>query len=111
MKKLLSKDMINTLHTRCSGSTTSRYIRLSNGSLNWGWHLSISLNKRVITICFQFVSLPKVRMTAHSARSQHLMASGLMKKFTVTAFHIIDTMIPMILDAVELQVSLYKQHL
>ena len=57
MKKLLSKDMNNTLHTRCSGSTTSRYIRLSNGSLNWGWHLSISLNKCVITICFQFVLL------------------------------------------------------
>jgi len=54
---------------------------------------------------------PQVRMTAHSARVRHTMASGLMKKFTVTAFRIIDTMIPMILDAVELQVSLYKQHL
>ncbi|XP_052236501.1 uncharacterized protein LOC127848219 [Dreissena polymorpha] len=45
----------------------------------------------------------EVRMTAHSARSQHLMTSGLMKKFTVTAGHIVNTMVPMILDAVELQ--------
>ncbi|XP_053406926.1 uncharacterized protein LOC123546645 isoform X1 [Mercenaria mercenaria] len=46
----------------------------------------------------------EVRLTAHSARTQHLMTSGLMKKFTVTAAHIVNTMIPMILDAVvELQ--------
>ncbi|XP_052236492.1 uncharacterized protein LOC127848212 [Dreissena polymorpha] len=45
----------------------------------------------------------EVRMTAHAARSQHLLTSGLMKKFTVTAGHIIKTMIPMILDAVDLQ--------
>ncbi|KAH3786251.1 hypothetical protein DPMN_164357 [Dreissena polymorpha] len=42
-------------------------------------------------------------MTAHAARSQHLLTSGLMKKFTVTAGHILKTMIPMILDAVDLQ--------
>ncbi|KAH3786265.1 hypothetical protein DPMN_164371 [Dreissena polymorpha] len=47
----------------------------------------------------------EVRMTAHSARSQHLMTSGLMKKFTVTAGHIVNTMVPMILDAVELQAN------
>ncbi|XP_045189028.2 uncharacterized protein LOC123546644 [Mercenaria mercenaria] len=46
----------------------------------------------------------EVRMTAHSARTQHIMTAGLMKKFTVTASHIVKTMIPMILDAVtELQ--------
>ncbi|XP_052771064.1 uncharacterized protein LOC128210751 [Mya arenaria] len=45
----------------------------------------------------------EVRMTAHSARTQHLMTSGLMKKFTATSFHIVKTMIPIILDAVELQ--------
>lgn len=44
-------------------------------------------------------------MTAHAARTQHLMTSGLMKKFTVTAAHIVNTMIPMILDAVELEAS------
>lgn len=50
----------------------------------------------------------KVRMTAHSARSQHLLTSGLMKKFTVTAGHIVKTMIPMILDAVELEVFIFS---
>lgn len=46
-------------------------------------------------------------MTAHAARTQHLMTSGLMKKFTVTAAHIVNTMIPLILDAVELEVDLF----
>lgn len=45
----------------------------------------------------------QVRETANNARMQHLMTNGLMKKFTLTARHILDTMIPMILDAVELQ--------
>ncbi|XP_060551086.1 uncharacterized protein LOC132712689 [Ruditapes philippinarum] len=45
-----------------------------------------------------------VRMTAHSARTQHIMTAGLMKKFTVTTAHIVNTLIPMTLDAVtELQ--------
>ncbi|XP_060551082.1 uncharacterized protein LOC132712688 isoform X2 [Ruditapes philippinarum] len=46
----------------------------------------------------------EVRLTAHSARAQQLMTNGLMKKFTVTAAHIVKTLIPMIIDAVvELQ--------
>lgn len=45
----------------------------------------------------------QVRETANNARMQHLMTNGLMKKFTLTARHILDTIIPMILDAVELQ--------
>lgn len=44
-------------------------------------------------------------MTAHAARTQHLMTAGLMKKFTVTAAQIVNTMIPMILDAVDLEAS------
>lgn len=47
----------------------------------------------------------EVRRTANNARTQHLMTSGLMKKFTVSANHIVHTIIPMILDAVELQVN------
>ncbi|XP_060560833.1 uncharacterized protein LOC132720672, partial [Ruditapes philippinarum] len=45
----------------------------------------------------------QVRKTANNARTQHLMTIGLMKKFTLTAGHIVNTMIPMILDAVELE--------
>lgn len=45
-------------------------------------------------------------MTAHDARTLHLMTSGLMEKFTVTAAHMVNTIIPLILDAVELGVYL-----
>ncbi|XP_053406936.1 uncharacterized protein LOC128559426 [Mercenaria mercenaria] len=41
-----------------------------------------------------------VRLMAHSARTQHLMTSGLMKKFAMTSAHIVDTMIPQLSDAV-----------
>lgn len=43
-------------------------------------------------------------MTSHDARTRHIMTSELMKKFAVTAVHILETMIPLIRDAVELQV-------
>jgi hypothetical protein len=40
------------------------------------------------------------------------MTAGLMKKFTVTTAHIVNTLIPMTLDAVtELQVHITLQHL
>lgn len=45
-------------------------------------------------------------MTAHEARTQHVLSSGLMKKFDVTAAYILETVIPTIRDAVELQAYL-----
>ncbi|XP_045188672.2 uncharacterized protein LOC123546464 [Mercenaria mercenaria] len=45
----------------------------------------------------------EVRMTAHAARTQHMMTSGLMKTFMVTAAHIVNTIIPMFFDAIELK--------
>ncbi|WAR27641.1 hypothetical protein MAR_013345 [Mya arenaria] len=44
----------------------------------------------------------EVRLTAHDARAQHLMTSGLMKKFTMTSKHVVQTLLPMIRDGVEL---------
>ena len=43
-------------------------------------------------------------MTAHAARSAQMETSGIMKQFMVTAEHIVNTVIPMIKDAVELEV-------
>ncbi|XP_052782945.1 uncharacterized protein LOC128219170 [Mya arenaria] len=45
----------------------------------------------------------EVRLTAYDARAQHLMTSGLMKKFTMTSKHVVQTLLPMIRDGVELQ--------
>ncbi|XP_052237070.1 uncharacterized protein LOC127848572 isoform X3 [Dreissena polymorpha] len=57
-----------------------------------------------------YLSLPdhpdvakKVRMMAHAARSQHQKTSSLMKKFMIFADHIIKTMIPIILRAIDSQ--------
>ncbi|XP_052788384.1 uncharacterized protein LOC128223142 [Mya arenaria] len=44
----------------------------------------------------------EVRLTANDARAQHLMTSGLMKKFTMTSKHVVQTLLPMIRDGVEL---------
>ncbi|XP_060580421.1 uncharacterized protein LOC132737181 [Ruditapes philippinarum] len=42
----------------------------------------------------------KVRMTAATAQMLHLQSAELMDKFSVTSAHIVETMIPIILDAV-----------
>lgn len=44
-------------------------------------------------------------MTAHKARSEHMSTSGLMKECMVSAAHISQTVIPMILEAVDAMAS------
>jgi hypothetical protein len=51
-------------------------------------------------------------MTAHSARTHHLITGNLMKRFIIITEHIVNIMIPIILEAVtELQVRITLQHL
>ena len=44
-------------------------------------------------------------MSAHGSRTLHMMTVGLMKKYYGASVHIIETMIPLIMDAVELEVN------
>ncbi|XP_052768165.1 uncharacterized protein LOC128208656 [Mya arenaria] len=45
----------------------------------------------------------EVRLTAHDARAQHMMTSGLMKKVMLTSNHVVKTLLVMIRDAVDLR--------